>query len=480
MSNVRVRFAPSPSGFMHLGNVRTALFNYLFARQKNGTFIIRLEDTDPERNFDPNGEQIIKDLEWLGLTYDEGPLKSGPYAPYQQSLRTDLYTEYLHKLAEKKHVYKCFCTVEELEKKRQRQIALKQPPRYDRTCEKLSEAEIEQRISGNEPYIWRFKVDHNQTVTINDLAHKNMTFDMKNFSDFPLTRSNGTFTFIFANVIDDIVMKITHVFRGEDHLSNTANQAAIYLALNAQLPLFWHMPILCNTEGKKLSKRDFGFSLSDLKKAGYVHEAINNYLGIIGATFPDEFMDIATLTSQLNFNSINPTGAIKYDVEKLTWLNHKWIESFSAEQLLNYTRPFLLELYPQAAQHDDQFLKYFLQVIKSELPTLQHVHTAAAWFFDKPIVHKATYQEYVSDETLKKIAELIKKQLPHLNTSQLFLDNLKLDTQASGIKMKDLFVVIRLALTGTIKGPQIHAIIELLGTKEAHNRFANCLQLLNN
>lgn len=210
---IRVRFAPSPTGLMHLGNVRTALMNYLFAKQKKGTFIIRIEDTDTQRNFDPEAKQILANLFWLGLSYQEGPLEGGPYAPYFQAQRTTTYTHYLNILEQKGYIYRCFCTTEELEKKRQRQIALKMPPRYDRTCLAYSQEEVDRRLRNTTPFIWRVKLDPETSITIHDLAHGSITFDFKNFSDFPITRTDGTFTFIFANFVDDMVMGITHVIR---------------------------------------------------------------------------------------------------------------------------------------------------------------------------------------------------------------------------------------------------------------------------
>ncbi len=210
---VRLRFAPSPTGIMHLGNIRAALLNYLFARQKDGSFVLRIEDTDPQRNFDPGGAKIIADLQWLSLNYDEGPAIEGPYAPYLQSRRSSLYQEKLKELQEKGVIYRCFCTSEELDKRRQRQIALKQPPRYDRTCAKLSSQEIQQKLDAGIPFIWRFKIDHAKTVSFEDLARGTMKFDAANFSDFPITRQDGSPTFMFANAVDDITMNITVVMR---------------------------------------------------------------------------------------------------------------------------------------------------------------------------------------------------------------------------------------------------------------------------
>src|SRR5579863_3116600 len=294
MTKASVRFAPSPTGMMHLGNVRTALINALFAKQKHGTFILRIEDTDAQRMHDPQAKQILEDLVWLNLVYDEGPIAGGPHGPYFQSQRMHLY-EKTRTLFEEKHlIYRCFCTEDELAKKRERQLALKLPPRYDRTCIALSSDTVAKHLAENSPFIWRFKLDHERSITITDLAHGAITFDLSNFSDFPITRQDNSFTFMFANFVDDYLMNVTHIFRGADHLSNTANQAALFDALNISLPTYWHMPILCNLEGKKLSKRDFGFSLRDLRDAGFLAQAINNYVGIIGGSFKEEIMPLET------------------------------------------------------------------------------------------------------------------------------------------------------------------------------------------
>lgn len=307
-SIIRVRFAPSPTGFMHLGNVRAALLNFIFARQKVGTFVVRIEDTDQQRNIDPEGRQIFEDLAWLHIAYDEGPSKGGPYEPYYQSQRSAIYERYLKLCQEKNLIYRCFCTPEELEKKRARQLALKQPPRYDRTCLHRPAAEIEAFLATHQPFIWRFKLDYEKSVSFYDLAHKEMHFELKHFSDVPLTRQDGSFTFMFANFVDDVEMKITHVFRGEDHLTNTAVQVYMYETFGAEPPVFWHLPIIGNAQGKKLSKRDFGFSLTDLKNAGYLPEALANYLAIVGHSVEHELMDMKQLIDTFNFSISRQQG----------------------------------------------------------------------------------------------------------------------------------------------------------------------------
>lgn len=468
---IRVRFAPSPTGLMHLGGVRTALMNYLFAKQKNGTFIVRIEDTDTERNYDPQAVKIIEDITWCGLDYDEGPIKGGPYAPYFQSERTALYQKYIKELQDKKKIYRCFCTPEELEKKRQRQVALKLPPRYDRTCLKRTPQEIELLLKNNTPFIWRVELDQNKSIMVKDLAHKEITFDFKNFSDFPITRADGTVTFIFANFVDDMVMKISHVIRGEDHLTNTASQAALYEIFGVHFPIFWHLPILCNAEGKKLSKRDFGFSLNDLREAGYLHEAIDNYLAIIGGgTFEQEIMTLQELAHTLNFEHIHSTGHVRYDVEKLRWLNHKWIARLTPQDLAARCLPFLQKKYPQAAQLNFATLARLIQAIKTDLHTLADVADALTFIFVAPTVDKS---QLTPEHQL--VATLVKKHLDQISSPEQFVNTLKQEAKGQNIPLSHLFWFLRMALMGKEHGPAIHELIAMLGTQEARARIEKLL-----
>jgi glutamyl-tRNA synthetase len=463
---------------MHIGNIRTALLNYLFAKQKTGTFVLRIEDTDPQRNFDPGAKIIISDLDWLSLSYDEGPGKDGPYAPYFQSERSALYQTGLDRLKVKKLAYPCFCTEEELEKKRDRQRALKIPPRYDRACLNLSDEAITDRLAEHLPHIWRFKFDHDQTITITDLSRGTVTFELKNFSDFPLTRTDGSFTFMFANFVDDMSMKISHVFRGEDHLSNTANQAALYLAFDAPIPIFWHMPMLCNLDGKKLSKRDFGFSLHDLQKEGFLPQAIDNYLAIIGGSYAQEIMNLDELSHAFNFENPHTTGAIKYDVEKLRWVNHKWIDRLTPEELITAAKPFLIEAYPQAASLDNAKLSTMVQIIKTDLHTIKDTIPALQFFFEAPTLTAMAIEACVPKETMPKLKELITKHLGSLENTDAFLQAVKAEVKEQGITIKQLFWFLRLALMGQVNGPGIHDLIAILGVDESKKRIERALAIL--
>ena len=475
LQNPRVRFAPAPTGMMHLGNIRTALMNYLLSHQKSGTFILRVEDTDLERNFDPGAERIQEDLNWLGLMYDEGPGKERPeMAPYFQSQRNEIYTKELEKCIEKGMLYRCFCSTDELEKKRQRQIALKQPPRYDRTCAALSHPESQLKASV-QPFIWRMKVDHTQTVTIHDLAHGPIAFDLKNFSDFPVTRQDGTVTFMFANFIDDVLMKIDYVIRGEDHLSNTAGQAAMYLAYGAKLPLFWHMPILCSIDGKKLSKRDFGFSLRDLKESGFLPQAVINYLAIIGGSFTNEIMDKHELIAAMNFDHISTTGQIKYDVEKLRWVNHKWISKLDLATVIQECLPFLHEAYPATKTMPLATIQKAIGSIHQEMVILRDSVTLLGFYFDAPVYEKDIAHALVEPEKLSALKVIIQNGIACGSIDEC-LATAKKEASLEKISPKQLFSCMRYGLTGSVTGIGIAQLSELLGYDVVQKRLSDFLK----
>lgn len=502
---VRVRFAPSPTGFMHLGNVRTAVLNYLFAKQKQGTFVLRIEDTDAERNFDVGAQQILADLAWLGLAYDEGP--------FFQSQRADEYQTALQTLIAKEQVYRCFCSSWELEQKRALQIALHLAPRYDRTCAKLTAAELQTKLAQNTPFIWRFRVDQTQQVGFTDLAKGQLNFDLKHFSDFPLTRQDQSFTFIFANLVDDILMQISHVLRGEDHLTNTVNQILLYQAFEKPVPLFWHLPLICNSEGKKLSKRDFGFSLVDLQKAGFLPQAITNYLGILGASFAEEILPLATLAQTANFDQIHSASQIKYDVKKLEWLNHKWIGRLSVPELVTLCQPYLNAAYPeQIANLTPELLTKFVQLVHTDLVKLSDIVPQTKFYFTRPdftvtplaltaelrqllqkfstslvdaiavvpahsqtLNHTAVSSAITTQQTPVPTTAvpgaLDRQPAPVLVSPTELLTELQVAARALNIPAKIYFPTLRTILTGQPTGPHLPEIIAILGYPETQARL---------
>lgn len=467
-NEVRVRFAPSPTGLMHLGNVRTAVLNYLFALKYQGSFILRIEDTDAERNFDIGAKQILADLAWLNLKFHEGP--------YFQSQRASYYQTALDQLIQKKLVYRCFCSNLELERKRELQIAMHIAPRYDRTCALLTADQIQIKLNQAEKFIWRFAVDQSQQAKFYDLAKGELEFDLKNFSDFPITRQDQSFTFIFANLVDDILMRISHVLRGDDHLTNTVNQILLYQALEKPVPTFWHLPLICNLDGKKLSKRDFGFSLGDLQKAGYLPEAINNYLGIIGATFTEEILSLTELSQALDFEHIHSAGQIKYDVKKLEWVNHKWISKFTPTELVPLCTPFLETAYPEKFVNNNtgpainpKILK-LIKLVQTDLVTLADIVPQTKFYFCEPDYN--LIKQNLAPEIKQLIQEFLNNHHSFNNyTPEQLLNLIKAQANQAKIPAKTLFPALRLVLTGQPAGLHIVDLIDTIGLNETLKRL---------
>lgn len=453
-NKIKVRFAPSPTGMMHIGNVRAALMNFIFAKQKNGELILRIEDTDQERNLDKAVAEILENLKWLDIKY------VGPF--FQSSFHQE-HNKILNKLIDSNYVYRCFCTQEELEEKRKRQISIKIAPRYDKTCRNLSQNQIDQKLNFNTPFIWRFRVPEYGQISFFDLAKKELNFNLENFGDFPITRSDKSFTFIFANCVDDISMNISHVFRGEDHLSNTVMQILIYKALNSKIPVFWHLPIICNLEGKKLSKRDFGFSLNDLKNEGFLPEAIINYLAILGATFKNEIMSIDEIINEFNFDNISSASTIKYDENKLRWINQQWLQRSDFKEILPKIKLIFSEKYPNSISLSDSDWKNLWEITKNDIQTVNQTLDELGFIFEKPLVNI----KKVNDKVIIESTDILEISIEQFNLIKNFINNKKVSEVLSleipkEIKKGTLYQMIRLLVTGKSKGHQIQVLSEIM------------------
>jgi glutamyl/glutaminyl-tRNA synthetase len=354
-------------------------------------------------------------------------------------------------------------------------LALKQPPRYDRACANLTIAQIEEKLLAKIPFIWRFKLDYSKTVSFYDLAHKTMHFELKHFSDVPLTRQDDSFTFLFANFVDDLEMHITHVFRGEDHLTNTAVQVAMYEAFEAEIPVFWHLPIMGNAEGKKLSKRDFGFSLTDLREAGYLPQAITNYLSIIGHSVPEEFMSLEKIIQTFNFDHLSSTGQIRYDLEKLRWLNHHWIMHYDTEALAKLCWPFMIAQYPAFEKMSLEELIPLLKRVQPELITLKESADALLFVIEQPTIDKSLISPILNQQTQKLLhgfVAALKTQSP-LDA----LSSLQAQSKAEGVPVRDLFSLLRIALTGKAQGLGVKDLVSMLPVEEIQTRIEKIFAL---
>jgi len=467
---IRVRFAPSPTGYLHLGNVRSALINFLFARQKKGSFILRIEDTDVARSTDEAGLAIFEDMKWLRLYYDEGPDCGGGYAPYLQSDRTALYQKHLQDLIEMGHAYRCFCSEKDLERMRQEQRAVGRPPRYDRRCLRISGEELEEKIAQKVSFLWRFRLNHEQEVEIRDMARGRVHFNLKHFSDFALTRADGSFTFTFTNFVDDWLMEISHVIRGDDHLTNSAMQAALFHALAIELPTFWHLPMLCDVQGKKLSKREAGFSVNDLRDQGYLPEAICNYLAVVGGTFEKELQSLDELVTHFDFKNIHATGSIHYDKDKLRWFNHKWIERISLTDLVQRARPFIQAKFPACERMKNEELESLLKIVKTDLKTLADASDVLRFYFERPALkHNIITKKY--ETRAKDIFSCILESHAASNDKESFLQHLKINSKNTGLKFGQVFSAVRYLLTGNFQGLAILELLTILSWPEVTQRL---------
>src|ERR1700736_4038188 len=332
--NVRVRFAPSPTGQLHIGNVRTALFNWLFARQKGGTFILRIEDTDLERSEARYETQLMEDLKWLGIDWDEGPDVGGPYPPYRQSDKMDVYRGYAERLIKEQKAYYCFCTAEELERDRQQAMAEQRQPNYSGKCRNIDPAVAEQRRAAGEPAAIRLHIPEHP-IRFHDIVRGNVEFSNEVVSDPIIVRSSGMPVYNYVVVIDDADMKITHVIRGDDHLSNTPKQVALYEALGWPVPEFAHLSTILGSDRERLAKRHGAASIANFRDMGVLPEALMNYLALLGwapSGGDREIFSRQELVEGFSLERITPSAAV-FDMEKLYWLNRQYIKTWPAEDI---------------------------------------------------------------------------------------------------------------------------------------------------
>ena len=341
---VRVRFAPSPTGSLHIGGARTAIYNWAFARRNNGTFILRIEDTDPERSTAENTAQIMRSLRWLGLDWDEGPEVGGAYGPYLQTERFATYGAALEQLKKRDVVYPCFCTQDELARKRDEGLSAKSYSGYDRTCRRLSPCDVQGRIDVGVPHTWRLKIPLDRgDVSFDDLVFGTTTVPISQLDDFILLRSDGTPTYNYAVCVDDVLMKISHVIRGDDHMSNTPKQILVYEALGAPVPQFAHLSMILGSDGKRLSKRHGATSVEAYRDEGFLSEALLNYLSLLGWSLDGQttIIDTDMLCSSFSLDRVSRNPAI-FDAAKLAWVNQVYLKEMGEKTFVDALEPFLV------------------------------------------------------------------------------------------------------------------------------------------
>jgi nondiscriminating glutamyl-tRNA synthetase len=474
----RVRFAPSPTGDLHVGNARTALFNWLFARHSGGRFVLRIEDTDRERTFPEFEKGIISDLKWLGIDWDEGPEKGGAFGPYNQFARLDVYESYLRKLIAGGRVYKCYCTEQELALERQTLLSRGLMPRYMGKCRELTEGQRrELEDSGLRPS-YRFRVGEG-VIEFDDVIRGSMKFNCEAVGDFIIVRSSGIPAYNFAVVIDDHLMEISHVIRGEDHLSNTAVQLMIYKALGFEPPGFAHHSLILAKDRSKLSKRHGSVSVRDFRQKGILPEAMVNYLALLGSSFSEakEILSGEEMVTEFSLDRAGKSGAI-FDEDKLEWVNEHYIRKLSPEELLEKTDPFLKADGYETAKVDRNWLISVLNSVQGELKKLSDAGPAAGIYFDDRFSVSEEARGVLENENARDVLAALSDVLQADRAAVSYGEVVKAVRERTGRKGKDLFMPIRAAITGRTRGPELEKIFSLLGRDSLLKRIKCSLEAL--
>ncbi|MED5242465.1 MULTISPECIES: glutamate--tRNA ligase [Priestia] len=470
-SEVRVRYAPSPTGHLHIGNARTALFNYLFARNQNGKFIIRIEDTDQKRNIEGGEESQLRYLKWLGIEWDESIDVGGEYGPYRQSERTEIYQKYTEELLEKGLAYHCYCTSEELEKEREEQQANSQMPRYSGKCRNLTaEQRAELEAEGREPSI-RFRVPSNTEIKWNDIVKDEVSFESEGIGDFVIVKKDGTPTYNYAVAIDDYLMKMTHVLRGDDHISNTPKQILVYEALGWTPPVFGHMTLIVNENRRKLSKRDESIIqfIEQYKELGYLPEALFNFITMLGwsPVGEEEIFSKEQFIEIFDPARLSKSPAL-FDTSKLRWMNNQYMKQLDLDEVVALSVPHLVKAGKVEETRDaetEQWVRDLVALYQEQMSFGAEIVELTEMFFKKEIDYSEEAKAVLGEEQVPEVLKAFAEEISSLE--EFSADEIKAATKAvqkaTGQKGKKLFMPIRVATTGETHGPELPKAISLLG-----------------
>ncbi len=486
MNKIRVRFAPSPTGYLHVGGLRTALYNYLFAKQNNGTFVLRIEDTDQKRLVEDAVEKLIQTLEWAGLKPDEGP--------YIQSERLELYKGYAEQLVKEGKAYYCFCKPERLEEMRKIQEAQKQPPMYDQYCLKnLSQEQIEENLKNDVPCVIRMKVPENKIIEFDDIIRGKMKISSNTIDDQVLLKSDGYPTYHLANVVDDHLMEISHVIRGEEWLPSTPKHIILYNYFGWEVPAFAHIPLLIDTERKKLSKRHGDVAVEDYIKKGYLKDALINFIALLGWNPGEgstrEIFLLEELIKEFNLEKVHKAAAV-FDIKKLDWINNQYIKKLSIDELYQLALPFFeqKDFYKSwSMEHGtwnnndrEEYLKKVLTVEQERLINLSHVGEDNKFFFEDNLQYSKDDLRWkeMTDEELKNSLEASFALLQEIGEEDWKKEVLEQKLlEKAGEKRGELLFPLRWALTGQKFSPTPFEVAWVLGKEESLKRTKKALEL---
>ncbi|HCG77049.1 TPA: glutamate--tRNA ligase [bacterium] len=471
---MRLRFAPSPTGYLHIGNARTALFNYLLAKKHQGRFILRIEDTDIARSKKEFEAGIIEDLRWLGLNWDEGPDKGGNFGPYRQSERLKTYQEFAEKLLKENKAYHCYCTKEELDQRNKELLARKESPRYDNRCRNLSDEQKKKYLEEGRKPVIRFKIPE-KTIEVNDLIRGKVSFDTKLMGDFIIMKSDGKPAFNFAVVVDDILMRITTVIRGEDHLSNTPRHIMLFEALNSKIPEFAHMAMTMGPDGSRLSKRHGATSIREYRKLGMLPEALFNYLALLGwgSKKDQEIFTKEELIKEFSLERCKEGAAI-FDPEKLTWMNGLYIRKKKPQELAKLSIPYLEE---KGLREKEDYLIKVIALERERIKKLSEIPDLIEYFLVEKIKFSPEALLLSKKPEVKEILTSLKQELENLSDfSAASLEKIIREwTKNNGLKTKDVFHPLRVAITGRTIGPGLFETMEVLGKEKVIQRLMEVL-----
>lgn len=487
MKKVRVRFAPSPTGYLHIGGARTALFNWLFAKKNNGKLILRIEDTDTERLKENSVSQILRSLQWLGLDWDEGPEKGGDFGPYFQSQRQQYYAEAAQRLLQANKAYPCFCSVEEIEEDRQKQRQEGTPFRYQGRCRNLSHEEVEERLKQGRSSVIRIKVPEAGQVLVEDIIRGTVSFESEQFDDFIIMKSNGTPAYNFACVVDDNAMQISHVIRAEEHLSNTPKQCIIYRALGYEMPLFAHLSMILAPDRSKLSKRHGATAVGEFQEMGCLPEALVNYLTLLGWSPTEEQSELISPDQTIpsfSLERVSKTAAV-YDVQKLIWLNGQYMTNYDLDSLTLQAIPFFIQaglISPLEAEEKREYLRDAVSVVRERVRTLGELAEASRYFFQDIVGYdeKGLEKYFIKQEGAEALLSRGRECLSNLDrfdedsiegAYRQLMDELK-------IKGGIIIHPTRLALTGRTVSPGLFAVMALLGKRKCLDRLDKAIEFI--
>lgn len=480
---VRLRFAPSPTGYLHIGGLRTALYNYLYAKQKGGKFLLRIEDTDRTRYVEGAIENLIHELKWAGVEADEGVCldkndkitEVGECGPYIQSERVEkgIYNKYAEELIDKGYAYYCFCSKERLDDVKNQQKADGKIPRYDGLCRGVSIEDAKKRIANGESYVIRLKLPENRDIVFEDVIKGRITINTNDMDDQVLIKADGFPTYHFAVVVDDHLMGITHIVRGDEWISSTPKHIYLYEALGFEKPIFVHLPTVLNKSGKKLSKRNDDASVEDFRLKGYLPEALINYLALVGWSpeSNEEILSLDEMVKQFSFERVSKSGGV-FDVDKLDWVNAQYIRKMEVSELAKLVKPYLVEAGFIKEDICEKRLELITKTFQESISRLPEIVEQSRFLFEDVAVEPDAL-EMRNVEHIEILKEKMKEELSQIEemdeeTAKGFMKKVQ---KASGFKGKDLYMPVRALLTGQVHGPELSNILEILGKGEILRRL---------